>query len=107
MPSPPLRLLVAAAVARPGVERTLADAETEARDGGSVDVLFTEDGLDAARGEWPVRLAAAGARTSLCARSARARKVDPVGLPRTLVWSSLTAFLRDLPPEARLWTLFP
>jgi hypothetical protein len=106
-PTPPVRILVAAGVSRPGVARTLADAEGLAREGAPVSVLFTEDGLDALEGEWPARLAAAGARTSLCARSARARKVNPVGLPQTVLWSSLTAFLRDIEPDARVWTLFP
>jgi len=105
--TPTVSILVAARVLAPGVKRTFADAERLAREGTPVSVLFTEDGLDALASAWPARLAAAGARTSLCARSARARKVNPVGLPPTVLWSSLTAFLRDVGPDARLWTLFP
>ena len=48
-----------------------------------------------------------GADLSMCARSARLRKVDPVKVLSSVRWSSLTAFLRDLPAEGRLWSVFP
>lgn len=105
--APPLVVLVAAAPTAPGVERTLADAEAEAEAGTPVSILFTEAGLAALETLWPARLAAAGATQSMCARSARARKVDPLKVLASVRWSSLTAFLRDLPPAARLWSVFP
>lgn len=103
----PLHVLVAAAPSRPGVEATLSDLERVAREGAAVEVLFSEDGLAALATDWPARLAAAGAKTSLCARSARARRVDPVRVPDVVRWSSLTTFSRGVAEGATLWTLFP
>jgi hypothetical protein len=103
----PLFLLVAAAEASPGVEALLSDAEREARAGGAVRVIFTDEGLRVLEGPWPARLAEAGVRTTLCARSARARRVEPLGVPATVLWSSLTTFLADVPRGSRLWSAFP
>jgi len=103
----PLYLLVAAGPASPGVVATLADAEAAARAGTPVAVLWTEAGLATLATDWPTRLAAAGASLSMCARSARLRKVDPVKVLANVRWSSLTAFVRDLPADARLWSVFP
>lgn len=105
--APPLHLIVAAGPGAPGADDTLADAEAGARAGLAVHVLFTEAGLAYLGTDWPRRLAAAGAALSMCARSARLRKVDPVKVLSSVRWSSLTAFLRDLPAEARLWSVFP
>lgn len=104
---PPLYLLVAAGPGTPGADDTLADAEAGARAGLAVHVLWTEAGLAYLNTDWPRRLAAAGVALSMCARSARLRKVDPVKVLSSVRWSSLTAFLRDLPPAARLWSVFP
>ena len=103
----PLWLLVAAPATAPGVDACLKEAERAARAGSRVHVLWTEDGLGALSTEWPARLADAGAVASLCARSARARRVDPAAAPRTVRWSSLTSFVSAVPAGARLWTLFP
>jgi hypothetical protein len=103
----PLWLLVAAPASAPGVADCLKEAERAARAGARVHVLWSEDGLAALAGEWPQRLYAAGAATSLCARSARARRVDAASVPRSVLWSSLTSFVSALPAGARLWTLFP
>ncbi len=103
----PLYLLIAAPPTSPGVAATLADAEAAARAGTPVAILWTEAGLAYLATDWPRRLAAAGAALSMCARSARLRKVDPVRVLASVRWSSLTAFLRDLPADARLWSLFP
>jgi predicted peroxiredoxin len=105
--APPLQVLVAAGPFHPGVERTLLDAEAAARDGVRVGVFFTEAGLDVLGTPWPHRLAEAGASLSMCARSARLRKVDPVRVLADVRWSSLTAFVRDVPADASLWGLFP
>jgi hypothetical protein len=105
--APALFLLVAAGPSSPGADTTLADVEAAARGGAAVHVLFTEAGLAYLATDWPHRLAAAGASLSMCARSARLRKVDPVKVLASVRWSSLTAFLRDLPPAARLWSVFP
>lgn len=105
--APPLHLLVAAGPAAPGADATLADAEARARAGLAVHVLFTEAGLAYLATDWPRRLAAAGVALSMCARSARLRKVDPVKVLQSVRWSSLTAFLRDLPPDGALWSVFP
>jgi hypothetical protein len=104
---PPLFLLVAAAPAAPGVEALLEAAERDARAGAPVRVLFTGDGLRALAGPWPARLAAAGVRATLCARSARAARLDAREAPASVLWSSLTTFLGEAPPGARLWSAFP
>jgi hypothetical protein len=106
-PPSPLYLLVAASADRPGVEASLAEAEASAREGAEVVVLFTDDGLYVALSPWAERLARAGARTSLCGRLARARRLEPTSFPASVAWSSLTAFFRDLPDGAHLWSLFP
>jgi len=103
----PLWLLVAAPVDAPGVADCLKEAEREARVGTRVHVLWTEDGLGGLASPWPSRLFDAGAATSVCARSARARRVDAATVDRTVRWSSLVSFLTALPAGARLWTLFP
>ena len=105
--APPLHLLVAAGPGAPGADETLADAEAGARAGLAVHLLWTEAGLAYLATDWPRRLATAGADLSMCARSARLRKVDPVKVLSSVRWSSLTAFLRDLPAEGRLWSVFP
>jgi hypothetical protein len=104
---PSLHVLVAAPATAPGVEPTLEDVVARARAGHRVAVLFTEAGLELLTGTWPARLAAAGVATSMCARSARVRKVDPMTVLPTVRWSSLTAFLRDRPEGDRLWSVFP
>jgi hypothetical protein len=103
----PLLLLVAAPPDAPGVADLLGIAETEARAGGDVRVLFTDAGLDALASSWPLRLEDAGARATLCARSARERRLDPRAAPASVLWSSLTTFLGDVPAGARLWSAFP
>jgi hypothetical protein len=102
-----LHVLVAAALSRPGVEQVLLDAESEARAGARVEVLFTDDGLATLQSPWPARLVAVGAKTSLCARSARARKMNPLAIPATVRWSSLTVFVSGVAEGACLWTAFP
>ncbi len=106
-PAAPLRLLLAAGPAAAGVESLLSDAEREARAGADVRVLFTDRGLEALGTGWPARLAEAGVRTSLCARSARARKVYPLSVPASVLWSSVASFLGDAPERARVWSAFP
>ena len=106
-PGVPLRVIVSAGPARPGVDALLEAAVAEHRPDVRVAVLFTEEGLDLLAGRWPARLAAAGIPTSLCARSARTRGLAPESLPSTVAWSSLTTFLADADPGARLWTAFP
>ncbi|HVG94792.1 MAG TPA: hypothetical protein VND21_10120 [Planctomycetota bacterium] len=106
-PSPPLLLVCAAPPGGPGVEDALASAEAWARDGAKVGVLFSEDGLAGAASGWPKRLRDAGARAAVCGRSARGRRIDPATLPAEVEWTSLTAFLRELPEGTRLWGLFP
>ncbi len=103
----PLRVIVSAGPSRAGVDALLEAAVDEHRPGVRVAVLFTEEGLDLLAGRWPSRLAKAGIPTSLCARSARARGLAPESLPPTVAWSSLTTFLADADPGARLWTAFP
>jgi hypothetical protein len=103
----PVWLIVAAGPEVPGVDACLAEAERSARAGAGARVLFTEDGLACLAGEWPARLAAAGAATTLCTRSARARRVAPESVPASVPWSSLTTFLASVPDGARLWTAFP
>jgi hypothetical protein len=103
----PLFLLVAAPPDAPGVGALLEEAEREARSGAAVRVIFTDEGLGLLSGPWPPRLAAVGVRATLCARSARARRVEPAGVPPTVLWSSLTTFLGDVPPSGRLWSAFP
>ena len=103
----PLWLLVAAPATAPGVDACLKEAERAAGAGVRVHVLWSEDGLQAISTPWPARLFAAGAATSVCSRSARARRLDPAGVARTVLWSSLTSFLSAMPAGARLWTLFP
>jgi hypothetical protein len=99
--------VVAACADRPGVEEALGAAEALAREGTRVGVLFTEDGIDLAGGDWPARLRAAGARPAVCGRSVRGRRTDPAALPPDVEWTSLTAFLREVPDGARLWSVFP
>ena len=111
-PPPPLRLLVAAGPDAPGVSQLLVEACAAALGGGRVSVFFTDAGLDVLGASTPGSegiggLERAGARLSLCARSARSRGLEPARLPSTVLWSSLTSFLRDLEPEARLWSAFP
>ena len=103
----PLWLLVAAPPSAPGVDACLKEAERAARGGTRVHVLFTEDGLEVLATPWAARLFDAGAATSLCARSARARRVDAATTPRPVAWSSQTSFVAAVPPGARMWTLFP
>jgi len=98
---------VAAPLSAPGVLDLLTEAERDARAGSAVRVLFTDGGLEALSGPWPARLAAAGVRTTLCARSARGRRLDPLAVPATVLWSSLTTFLGEAPAGARLWAAFP
>ncbi len=101
---PPVRLIVAAGS---GVARRLvAEAILEADRGTSVWVLFSEGGLDFLTTDTMLRLADAGVHTSLCSRSARLRRVEPSTVPATVTWSSLTNFLSDAGPDARLWTVF-
>lgn len=102
----PLGVIVSAGPSRLGVDALLEAAVTEHESGARVAVLFTEEGLELLAGRWPERLAAAGVPTSLCARSARTRRLAPESLPPTVAWSSLTTFLADAGPEARLWTAF-
>lgn len=105
-PAPPaLRVIVAAPPTEPGTDALLEAALAQAGAGAAVSVLFSEAGLDALLGDWPARLHAAGVHTSLCARSARARRLDPAALPRTVLWSSLTSLLSEAGPAARLWTV--
>ena len=105
---PPIRLLHAVGPDRPGVASFIDAAIDEARAGVAVSVLFSEAGLDALLGPTvePLlgRVRAAGIGMSLCARSARARRVEPARLPADVRWSSLTTFLADGGPDARLWT---
>ena len=105
--APPLHLLVAAGPGAPGADETLADAEAGAHAGLAVHVLFTEAGLAYLATDWPRRLATAGADLSMCARSARLRKVDPVKVLSSVRWSSLTAVRRDLPAAGRPRSVFP
>lgn len=103
----PLHVLLAAPPDAPGVEPTLVGLEGVAAAGTPAHLLVTEGGLLLLPTPWPARLAAAGVRLSMCARSARLRKVDPLKVPHRVAWSSLTSFVRDLPEDARLWVLFP
>ena len=103
----PVRLLLAAGPARPGVASLVEAAIAEARAGADVSVLFSEEGLDGLIGPFVGRLRAAGIATSLCARSARERRMEPATLPSDVRWSSLTAFLAEGPADARLWTALP
>lgn len=103
----PLRLLVAAPPSAPGVTDLLREAEREGAAGRDVRVLFTDRGLEALATEWPARLASSGAKTTLCARSARARKIDPLAVPATVLWSSVASFLGEAPEGARVWSAFP
>jgi hypothetical protein len=103
----PLRLLVAAGPSVPGVVECLAEAERTGRAGGDAHVLLTEDGLEILEGPWPARLEAARVATSICTRSARARRTKPERVPACARWSSLTTFLGAMPSGARLWTAFP
>lgn len=103
---PPVRLIVAAGQEAPSAAALLAEAISAAAQGASVSVLFSEGGLEFLASEWPRMLEGAGVRMSLCSRSARGRRVEPATLPTTVLWSSLTNFLLDTDPDARLWTVF-
>jgi hypothetical protein len=105
--SAPLRLLMAAPPDAPGAAAAWDDAVGCARDGGDVAVLLVGAGLSWA--DRPAALAearGAGVALSLCSRSARDRRVDPLALP-SVRWSSVTAWTGDLSPDARVWSAFP
>ena len=103
----PLRLIVAASTTSAGVPECLAEAESLGLSGGDAHVLLTEEGLDLLRTPWAGRLDAARVATSICTRSARARRLDPERTPPSARWSSLTSFLAATPEGARVWTAFP
>lgn len=105
--APGLRVLLAAGPDRSGVDELLEATVREARAGAPAAVLFSEEGLRWLDGPWPHRLHADGVRLSLCARSARRRRVDPAATPEVVRWSSLTTFLGDAAPTDRLWTALP
>ena len=106
-PPPPLRLLLAAGPGAPGVAELLADATSRARAGGSVRILLTEAGLAHLSTDGPPRWTAAGVPVTLCARSARANKLDPMKVPSVVAWSSVTSFLLEAAAGATVWTAFP
>ena len=99
--------MVAAPAGAPGVDAALDAAREAAGDGSAVRALFTDAGLSLLAGPWPECLRAAGATTSLCARSARERGLSPEAVPGSVVWSSLTSFLAAAPAGHELWSLFP
>jgi hypothetical protein len=104
---PPLSLVVSAPPDAAGVEAMLAAAVEEARGGAAVRVMLTDGGLALLPGPWPGRLRDAGVDASLCSRSARERRVDPLTVPESVRWSSLAAFLRDGGDDGRVWSAFP
>jgi hypothetical protein len=97
-PPRPVRLVVAAPPAAPGVAALLDRAVAEAARGADVRVLFTGDALAA---RWD-GLLPADVPASACARSARDRGLP---VPPGVLPSSLVGFLRDA-EGARLWTAF-
>ena len=80
---PPLRLLLAAPPTAPGVGPLLEAARAVAAEGGAVAVFFTDAGLAGLSDASVAPLDDAGMRLSLCARSARARGLDPARVPAT------------------------
>ena len=44
---------------------------------------------------------------AMCARSARANKLDPMRVPSMVTWSSVTSFLLEAAAGATVWTAFP
>lgn len=104
---PPLALLLAAGPRDRGIGALLDEALARTRAGARVVVFLTEDGLDLLSTEVLSRIVEHGIPVSLCARSARARRIEPAAVERSISWSSLTAFVRDLAPDARLWSAFP
>jgi hypothetical protein len=80
----------------PGVTELFAAARAEAGAGADVSVLFTGHALAAI---WDAATLA-GLAVAACARSARDQSVT---IPDGVRPSSLVAFLRDRPDDARLW----
>ena len=106
-PPPPLRLLLAAGPGAPGVADLLAEATARARAGGSVRILLTEGGLAHLGTDGPPTWTADGIPVAMCARSARANKLDPMRVPSMVTWSSVTSFLLEAAAGATVWTAFP
>jgi hypothetical protein len=104
----PVRLLLAAPPDAPGALAAFDRVVARARSGDDAAVLLSGAGLawGARRGEI-ASARAAGVAVSLCSRSARDRKVDPLALPDGVRWSSLTTFVSTAPDGADLWSAFP
>jgi hypothetical protein len=100
----PVRLLLASASL--AAEHLFGEAIAEAARGAQVSILFSEGGLDLLKPGRCAALPDARVPMSICSRSARLRRVSPESLPSFLAWSSLTSFLSDAGPDARLWAVF-
>jgi hypothetical protein len=106
--SRPVRLLMAAAPDGPGAAASWQRAVERARAGSDAGILLTGSGLGwAARTDAIAEAHAAGVSLALCSRSARDRKVDPLSLPPSVRWSSLTTWIADAPSLADHWCVFP
>ncbi len=70
-------------------------------------ILLTEAGLAHLATDGPARWTAEGIPVSMCARSARASRLDPMKVPAEVAWSSVTSFLLEATADATVWTAFP
>jgi hypothetical protein len=99
-----LRLLLCAPPGASGAEPLVAAAIEDAADGTDVRVLLSDRGLGWLEGDWCKRLAEAGVRVAICAKSAREKRLDATAVPPTVAWSSLSSFAANAPANSRVWS---
>ncbi|MDJ0974595.1 MAG: hypothetical protein QNJ98_09065 [Planctomycetota bacterium] len=106
--SPPLLVLLAAGPGDAGAEALLVRALERAREGRSVDILLSHDGLAwAGDGRLERVRRMASANVGVCSRQARDAGWTLDDAPEGVAWSALIAWVRQARDAEAVWTALP